>query len=174
MPMPASKRLVMPFGSICRSLDCGRNSGFPLDSTAEVSRFAISRQFRQRSVDGSYPGESDGSAPSACGRQLSHGLSIGLIVAITQLGLSNGITTLCAVMDPSLLRLLYRLGIEFHPIGPPVNYHGIRQPCFADCAALLRQLHGVRPDYWDLIENRDRLVRPSVARPLDKAVPALA
>jgi len=54
-------------------------------------------------------------------------------------------------MEPSLLRLLTRFGIHFSPIGPAVDYHGIRQPCFASADEVLRRMHDESSAVWELI-----------------------
>ena len=35
------------------------------------------------------------------------------------------ITHIVAMMEPALLRLLRRLGIAFHPLGDPIEHHGL-------------------------------------------------
>jgi len=156
MPKPDEARYVMPFADLCRDPLLHAGKALPLRSTAEVSRFAISKAFRRRATDGTYPDEHESSTPFD--RRVLPSLSLGLIIAITQMGLANGITHVCAVMDPALFRLLQRLGIEFAPLGPPVEYHGTRLPCYAEGTALLEQLRIARPDYWDLITNSGRLL----------------
>jgi N-acyl amino acid synthase of PEP-CTERM/exosortase system len=55
------------------------------------------------------------------------------------------------VMEPTLLRLLTRLGIHFDPIGPVIDYHGRRQPCFIPLETLLPRVKRERPDVWGVI-----------------------
>src|SRR5262249_31664916 len=129
----------------------------PVGSTAEVSRFAISKLFR-RQIGGE--GGSAGNPHPALQARLIPNLSLALILAVTRMALAHGITHVCAVMEPALLRLLHRLGIEFTPLGPPVEYHGLRQPCFAPGVDLLEQLRAARPDYWRLITDGGRFLLP--------------
>lgn len=167
MPLAGAKRLDMPFAELCHDPRLQTGEILPFESTAEVSRFAISKAFRRRATDGTYPDQhvDDGDVPND--RRLGISLSMGLIVAITQMGIAANITHLCAVMDPALLRLLHAMAIEFQPLGPRVNYHGWRQPCFAQGLELLDQLRKTRPDYWDLVTNGGRLsVRPTPERPV--------
>ena len=166
MPLPAADRLDMPFAELCHDPRLPAGEILPFASTAEVSRFAISKSFRRRATDGTYPDEHADSRDVANDRRLGVSLSMGLIVAITQMGIAANITHLCAVMDPALLRLLHAMGIEFRPLGPRVNYHGWRQPCFAEGIQLLDQLRKSRPEYWDLVTNGGRLaVRPTATMP---------
>jgi N-acyl amino acid synthase of PEP-CTERM/exosortase system len=68
-----------------------------------------------------------------------------------RMSIENGITHWCAVMEPTLLRLLTRLGIHFEPIGPMIEYHGRRQPCYIPLEVLLPRVQRERPDVWDVI-----------------------
>ena len=56
-------------------------------------------------------------------------------------------------MDPTLLRLLTRLGIHFDPIGPLVEYHGRRQPCYKKLTDFLERARQERPEVWEVITN---------------------
>jgi N-acyl amino acid synthase of PEP-CTERM/exosortase system len=164
MPLAAADRLAFPFSDLCK--EPGVDRVLPPGSTAEVSRFAISKSVRRRAEDGAYPNQYATPEQHESGmRRLAHGLSLGLIVAVTQLGLSHGITHVCAVMDPVLLRLLHRLGVELIPLGPVVEYHGLRQPCYANGADLLAQLRVAKPEFWDLVTSGRRFMqdKPGVA-----------
>src|SRR3954454_1724840 len=44
-------------------------------------------------------------------------------------GVDAGLTHWCALMEPSLVRLLYATGVHFAPLGPMVDAYGRRQPC---------------------------------------------
>jgi N-acyl amino acid synthase of PEP-CTERM/exosortase system len=108
--------------------------------TAEISRFAVSKQFRRRRgedrfADTGFPypaAEVDGAE-----RRLLPHITFGLVRGLLSLCLDYEITAVAAVMEPALLRVLSRLGIDFEPMGPLVEHHGLRQPCFADIAALV-------------------------------------
>ncbi len=167
MPVFGAERLDMPFSELCHDPRLQTGEILPFATTAEVSRFAISKAFRRRATDGTYPDEHASESDIPNDRRLGISLSMGLIVAITQMSIAANITHLCAVMDPALLRLLHAMAIEFLPLGPRVNYHGWRQPCFAQGVQLLDQLRRSRPEYWDLVTNGGRLaVRPALARPV--------
>jgi N-acyl amino acid synthase of PEP-CTERM/exosortase system len=95
---------------------------FPIQAMAEVSRFCISKEFRRRLGDGSsVVGDvSDGMEMSADDeRRILPHLSLGLIETLVRMSIENGVTHWCAVMEPTLLRLLTRLGIHFDPIDAP-------------------------------------------------------
>ena len=132
---------------------------FPIQRMAEVSRFCISKEFRRRLGDGSVVGGevSDSVEMSADDeRRILPHLSLGLIETLVRMSVENGITHWCAVMEPTLLRLLTRLGIHFEPIGPLIEYHGRRQPCYAPLEVLLPRVRRERPDVWDVITRGGR------------------
>src|SRR5258705_973430 len=101
-------------------------TAFPLLATAEISRFCIERQFRRRATDTLY--DQEGNEPTAfenpAERRSGPLIRLGLMQGIVGMSLRRGMTHWCAVMEPTLLRMLYAMGICFTPIGPLVEYHG--------------------------------------------------
>jgi N-acyl-L-homoserine lactone synthetase len=87
--------------------------GLPMATTAEISRFAISKARRQ--------------AGSASDRLLRYALMRGILGISLELGLTHW----CALMEPSLLRLLRAAGVGFAPLGPAVDCSGLRLPAAA-------------------------------------------
>ena len=114
-----------PMQHVC---DASLFNEVPLETSVEISRFAISKQRR--------------SATSAALMRM--GLVQGLVSASAELG----VTHWCAVMEPTLLRLLRMTSIYFEPLGPLVDYHGPRQPCFNNLDDLLDAVHAEKPDIW--------------------------
>ena len=84
--------------------------------------------------------------------------TLGLMNGIVRMSAENGISEWFAVMEPTLLRLLARFGIYFSPIGPVVDYHGMRQPCHADINNLLERVRKERPEVWEIITDNGRLL----------------
>ena len=76
---------------------------------------------------------------------------MGLMRGVGRLAGEYGMTHVCAVMAPALLRLLERLGVSFEPFGAPVEHHGLRQPCVAECSNLLSGLAARNPDYYNVV-----------------------
>jgi N-acyl amino acid synthase of PEP-CTERM/exosortase system len=85
-------------------------------------------------------------------RRLVPHMSLGLIRGVFGLAANEGITTLAAAMVPALVRLLERFGIVFQPLGPPIDFHGLRQPCIADCEALLAGMAARNEEYHRLAD----------------------
>lgn len=163
LPARAHGRLSLPIVSLCNERHLVETFGLPVASTAEISRFAVSKDFRRRVgdtpfADADYPGlPADGNFTTR--RAMPH-ITLGLMKAVAKMSMENGITHLVAVMEPALLRLVGRLGFQFQSIGPLVQYHGLRQPCYAACDTLGRGLLMRRPDALELITNGGQYWRP--------------
>ena len=125
--------------------------------TAEISRYAVSKTLRRREGEELYPDVSlasdDGEElPPADFRRLAPHISVGLLRGVAALASEHGVTTVCAAMAPSLLRLLKRFGLVFETLGPPIEYHGLRQPCIADCETLLAGMAQKQSEYFHLVD----------------------
>ena len=129
----------------------------PRAQTAEISRFAVSKTLRQRQA----PTErvADGRLDTRLCELPGGALhrrpmeTFGLLLALIRLSAANDITHCLAVMEPSLLRMLSRFGVHFHPIGPVLNYHGRRQPCYMRGTDLLEGMRQVQPELWRLLAH---------------------
>ena len=124
----------------------------PLHSVAEVSRFSISRQFR-RIADAL--GETEQSTFVSNSGPL---MRLGLIQALIRMSEQYGITHWCALMEPTLLRMLAAMAIRFRPVGPLVEYRGLRQPCYCDVADVLNAVKRERPAFWAVLTNGGSLM----------------
>lgn len=154
-------RLILPSGdaggpdfpiqTACADLCVWPEQLMPAASTAEISRFTISKQFRRRVSDTLYADagmrNSNGIAKPR-NRRLLPEVTIGLLRAIVQMSRENGITHWCAIMEPTLLRLLSRMGVYLDPVGALVEYHGWRQPCHGKFAEVFEALRQRRPEIW--------------------------
>jgi N-acyl amino acid synthase of PEP-CTERM/exosortase system len=147
LPEPDQPNYGLPFNALVGQL-------MPIDKLApsaemaEASRFAIARQFRDfvRRT-----GLLTDKPKLLAQEALLRNASIGLMRAIVEMAAEHGMTHLCAVMEPALLRLLARLGVHFHPIGPMIEHHGRRQPCFVDLDKLLARTWAERRDVWEVL-----------------------
>ncbi len=106
-------------------------------TTGEVSRFALAKQ-RTRQVRSMSPASSSL-------------LRLALIQGAVRLSAEAGHTHWLAVMEPTLLRLLAATGLHFTPLGPVVEYHGMRQPAVAELAPVLARMAVEQPVVWDFI-----------------------
>jgi N-acyl amino acid synthase of PEP-CTERM/exosortase system len=162
-------RLILPQAGddlpVFRQLEAGerRQLELPLATTAEVSRFAVAKAYRRQVEKGwRPPPEHMANSGRGCPLQL---LTFGLIQAIAMMGARGGITHIVAMMEPALLRLIRRLGIEFHPIGALVDHHGLRQPGWALMAHLSARIKECRPELAEIIADVGQMVpdEPAVA-----------
>lgn len=123
-------------------------------SLAEISRFSVSKEFRRRSNERRYAHNlvhDLNTAQSERGIRHHPYITLGLFKAIVQMSQQYQVDHWCAAMEPTLIRLLGRFGIRFSPLGPLVDYFGLRQPCYAAVSAVLQGIQMKRPDVWEFI-----------------------
>ncbi len=125
-----------PDSSFPMQLACapGLLSHLPIDTTAEVSRFAISKARRSP--------------------QSATLMRLGLVKGLVELSEDLGVTHWCAIMERSLLRLLRSDGIHFQAAGPMVEHHGMRQPCSSSLADLLDGVAAEQPEIWSFLTGQ--------------------
>jgi len=153
----------LPIHKVCQHPDLLDPDFLPLETTAEFSRFAISKAFR-RQAEGQI-GVRNAEAERRDAERLIPHITVGLITTALRLAFAHGITHVCAVMDPALLRLLSRFAIKFKPLGAQVEYHGWRQPCYTTIAAMLSEIELERHQMWDTITENGRLWPSSLSGP---------
>jgi len=137
------------------------NNRFAPSKVAEVSRFAISKSFRQRldefqspSAAGSFDPERERQYKEQELKVLPH-IVLGLFISMLQLSRDLGIQEWFCVMEKALVRLLDRYSLHFEPVGPAVEYHGLRQPCVANIDEFLLRAKAERPEIWELITESE-------------------
>ena len=116
-------------------LDTSLLHGLPIVTTAEVSRFAISKHLR-------------GASPAL--------MRLALIQGVFRVGHELGLTDCWAVMERTLLRLLKSSAIHFRALGPLVEYHGMRQPCCAKIAETVARMQMEQPEIWAFVSDGGR------------------
>lgn len=158
LPRLGEKCMGLPIRDVCdHELVARDNPILPWGGTAEISRFAISKKMCQRARDRNVA-SGNFSSDDHVQRPMPE-LSLGLMQAVMSMASKNGITHLCAVMEPALLRMVRRLGMDFLSLGPEVNYHGQRQPCYLHIETALCRLWLTRRDVWAFL-TRDGAVWP--------------
>lgn len=143
LPQHGESLAAMQISPILQALEAslGETARF-----AEISRFAISRDFRKRCADGLYTAPFAGDPNDDAGRRALPTITLGLMRAIFLMGREAEVTHLAAVIEPALERLLMRLGICFVRTGERVAYHGTRIPVHAPVAALAGDIWRRRPE----------------------------
>ena len=119
--------------------------GIPVQTTAEISRFGLSRERRSSS------------------RLSDPIMRLALMQGVLQVSQEIGLTHWCAAMEPSLLRLLRSVGIHFEERGPPVEYRGIRQPSVGCISSILERGRHEQPELWAFVTGADRAAWPQRA-----------
>lgn len=164
LPQPDAGR-VLPIQRSLRSEETALFRVFPLLQIGEISRFAISKEFRRRHTDGRY-GDTAFPYPPAnlvsSERRLIPHITFGLMRGLLRICRDYQISILAAVMEPSLLRILARLGLDFERLGPLVEHHGRRQPCIARLVDLLRGSRAQGNLLWEYWQED---ASPVVAQP---------
>ncbi|MBJ6723655.1 PEP-CTERM/exosortase system-associated acyltransferase [Geomesophilobacter sediminis] len=157
LPHPDGPGASFPFQRLCTVPLFSDARRFA--NCAEISRFSISKEFRQRTLQQSAMHSAHQClAASPVPESLMPCLTLGLIKGVIHMSAMQGVTDLLAVMEPALLRLLSRLGVHFHKIGPLVEFHGLRQPCHIDLETLLTRVAKERHDVWRIITNEGQLI----------------
>jgi N-acyl amino acid synthase of PEP-CTERM/exosortase system len=159
LPDPNSPQGSLPIDQVCEHPALRDQQILPRDTIAEVSRFAVSKQFRRRLEDAPTP---SGVGPGwvehrSAQRRVPH-ISLGLAQALVCNGFRFGITHLVAVMEPALLRMYEHLGVHWTKLGPKVQFHGRRQPCWTRLDEMMRGTRLQRPDIWELVTANGRCI----------------
>jgi N-acyl amino acid synthase of PEP-CTERM/exosortase system len=105
----------------------------PAHCTGEISRFSLSKRRR-----------SEGAASDPL-------LRLGLMQGILRASRELGLTHWCALMEPTLLRLMNASGVRFMSLGPLVEAYGKRQPAVAAIDFTLADGRRRRPDLYNLL-----------------------
>lgn len=171
-------RVVMTTGSLAtadslplaeyasqESMDILRS--LPGASTAEISRFAITRSARDILRQSAKGAEVHFDKPGETLRrfeQLLPYMALGLFRGIIRLSMRRGMTHWCLAAEPSLLRRLRGLGLHFQPAGPLVEHRGLRQICYAEITELLARAEAEHPEVWDVMTLGGRLLSNELAR----------
>ena len=116
----------------------------------EISRLAVSKEYRKRAADAVYTDgrvveESIVDGMYAGNRRMSNDIVLGLYKCIYQESIERGNQYILAVMARGLYLLLRRVGILFEPIGPEQNYHGLRAPYLGKIDTMLQELSQRNP-----------------------------
>ena len=151
LPNPQRPLTSLPIQSLCRH-PLPHDLRLLRKGSAEISRFAISREYRwapRGHLSGEECGERcRGGAPE---EEFLTSTLLELVKGLVQMSFEHGISEWFALMEPALLRLLARFAIHFTPLGPLVDYHGRRQPSHVNLSAMLERVHQERPDVWQVI-----------------------
>ena len=142
-------------------IDRGLLSALPVGEIAEISRLLIRKEFRTRLkkdifTEGTYE---DYKKLTREKRLVTHPI-IGLLTAIMRMSSQNGIKYWFAGMEPSLDKRLRQLGLHLTPLGPMVNFHGMRRPYLGVIDDVISALYFNNRDIWGFITEQGKLWSP--------------
>ncbi len=125
----------------------------PRQNLAEISRFAVLQQFSRRRLDNNKPDKLNVKDKSVLDRRRFPNVFLALAVGVFQMSAARDVEYWVSAMNPVLNRLLGYYGLGLHPVGPLVDYHGMRRPYYAKISNILHKLHHDRHDVWELVTD---------------------
>ncbi len=120
-------------------------------SLGEVSRILVSKE-RERLIQ-EYTRTTEGAAKNNRKKDglLCYLLLFGLFSAVMKMTTENNISMWYVSVTPILFRLLKRFGINFKPIGSPIDYNGTRIPCLGFTGEISSMVCKYRPELWRFV-----------------------
>lgn len=144
----------LPLAAYAEPASLAALAHLPGGSTAEVSRFSVSRRaagrLRSASVFQNALKDNELARPAWQAKLLPY-MSLGLVRGLVRMSVEAGITHWCLAAEPSLLRRLRAFGLYFVDCGPLVEHRGLRQVCYAKLDGLLERAARERPEMWDIM-----------------------
>ncbi len=148
----------------------------PIDKIAEISRLAISREYRRRHEDGifgveSYLRVSEGGVLPNRGRpqktkvRIQPYLILGLFKELYHVSKKLGITHWYMITEKKLWYALKRFDLIFRQIGEPVHYHGTRIPYLGIIREIEQNLMKKHMNFYqDFLNGLDKQYWPAELR----------
>ncbi len=143
----------LPIERLLRANSLDLSDYVNLSQTIEISRFAISKEFRRRRSD---EGDAPPFTPTDNALE-THLAFLALSQFLLRESVKRNILYWAGVMEPKFLRMLARLGLCYTPIGPLVEHHGIRQPCYCYLPDVLERARRADPRCWEVLTDGGRL-----------------
>lgn len=150
--LPSNESACLPAVQVSPDLANLPENQFPRATAGEISRFAISKQFRKRREDSLIPALYETAGSDGEQRVIPH-ITLGLMQAILRMSIENGISHLAILVEPALDRLIRKLGIRFEPVGPLIDHHGKRRVHVREIGALLDDSYARKPEIWEVLTN---------------------
>jgi len=128
-------------------------SAFDRHRFGEISRLAVSKDYRRRAtdsvyLDGKVVEDSAIDSMFSGNRKMSNDIVLGLYKCIYKESRERNNQCILAVMAKGLYLLLKRVGILFEPIGPATYYHGLRTPYIGKIDTMLQELAKRNPSLY--------------------------
>ena len=120
---------------------------------AEVSRLAVTRDYRRRKGEADKPIAVDTSDFGDQRQQRFPFIPVGLYLAAFAMAEQLGIDQLLVLTEPRLARHLGRIGLDIRQIGGPIEHRGQRVPSVMDTRATINNLHPMLQRLWQEISG---------------------
>ena len=162
LPNTNNPEILFPLELYCKIDNFAVMQPIARENLAEVSRFCVSKAFKNRRNEGhtlaAIGSGSDQQVDFAQNerRTFPH-LSLALIACVIRGSYENDIRYLYGSLEPSWLRFLSVMGINFTKIGPLVNYHGERWPAVIKITDLLDSVAEKNLNLWNLLTNNGQV-----------------
>jgi N-acyl amino acid synthase of PEP-CTERM/exosortase system len=149
---------LLPIEKFCLDAITDENlhpSRFNRHEICEISRLAVKADFRRRKTDkfkGSGTGVIQESNYSEVELRCFPFIAIGLYLAAANMAIKTGIKHAYVMMEPRLARSMKFVGIKFHQLGDPINYHGRRAPYYINAEMFFSNLS---PGFKNLYKSID-------------------
>ncbi|WP_372625651.1 PEP-CTERM/exosortase system-associated acyltransferase [Arsukibacterium sp.] len=141
-PLPIEKYYAGRFTNVHLTPQC-----FPRENVCEISRLAVAARFRRRLKDAS---AKDLPTLSSAHQPFNRYIAIGLYLMATAMCLEKGYYHGFVSIEPSLARILQRIGINFTQIGEAIDFNGKRAPYYLDGREVIANL---QPEYRQLMQT---------------------
>lgn len=127
---------------------------------AELSRFCVSKQFRRRANERDLivTNDTDESRNSPREKASSASITLSLFACAIQMSAEHNIRYWCALIEPTLKRVVESYGIYVTQIGPLVEHHGKRMPCAIKVNDLLLGAAEKNIEYWGMLTNNGQFI----------------
>lgn len=154
--------------------DLVSEDNIPRSQIGEISRLILAPEFRARKGENQKPygfSENSDLASQQSGRRhfdasrrgddrrssvprriFPHAV-LGLFVAIVRMSLEHNLSYWYGGMEPVCARFLQSFGVDFTPISPVVDYHGLRRSYFGYIPNIMENIYRVNSEVWMLLTN---------------------
>ena len=121
----------------------------------EVSRLAISKNLRKRLEDDSHMGYISAvpDVPDANNEKRKYNFVHEFYKYLLLQSIDMGFTHWYVAMKRGLYVLLKRVGMVYHPIGPEIDYHGLRTPYLGNLEEIRLSMLKKDPNCFDLTKT---------------------
>lgn len=126
------------------------------EQTAEISHFLIVSNFERRRRKIERRNLEKRKEEAGTDRRSTPHLALVLTAGVVRMCDIYRIRNWLSVMDLALNRLLSYFGLGLNPIGPTVDYHGLRQPYYLQLDEALDRMQVKHHDAWEVVTNKGK------------------